>query len=199
MACSAHGRSFSLKTSELSQLSGITLRQFQHWDERGILRPRRAMGKCGPDMRVYGEREVFGALLRRECIRSGASVRWIGRCLPDIVEGAAGCCVKATQGRREYNTPLRPDEMEEIRGHDKKAGPMLHANLATAALWQRRALLDHCAAVHLLLARCLPYIERGYSGVADELVKEINSVLVEGEAAISEALLRACGNQHLSL
>jgi hypothetical protein len=86
MACSAHGRSFSLKTSELSQLSGITLRQFQHWDERGILRPRRAMGKCGPDMRVYGEREVFGALLRRECIRSGASVRWIGRCLPDIVD-----------------------------------------------------------------------------------------------------------------
>jgi hypothetical protein len=89
--------------------------------------------------------------------------------------------VKATQGRREYNTPLRPDEMEEIRGHDKKAGPMLHANLATAALWQRRALLDHCAAVHLLLARCLPYIERGYSGVADELVKEINSVLVGPE------------------
>jgi hypothetical protein len=86
MSAAAKGRSLSLKTSELSQLSGMSLRNFQYWDERGILRPRRAMGKCGPDMRVYGEREVFGALLRRECIRSGSPVRWIDRRLPDIVD-----------------------------------------------------------------------------------------------------------------
>jgi hypothetical protein len=80
--------------------------------------------------------------------------------------------------RRQYSTPLLPAQIKEIQWQDSKAGSMLYGNMATTALIQRRALLDHCAAIHLLLARCMPYIERGHSQAASELLEEINSVLV---------------------
>ncbi len=82
-------------TNEISRITGVSLRQLQWWDERGLISP-----KQWEHQRHWTGDELLGVSLAFDMRKRGISLQKIRRLLPRIISMSAEVAIIDAAGRK---------------------------------------------------------------------------------------------------
>jgi hypothetical protein len=75
-----------MRSNEIVKATGVSLRQLQWWDERGIIRPAREHGAGGQGLlREYSDADLRKIRIMKELRDKGLGIQTIRKLLPKII------------------------------------------------------------------------------------------------------------------